>query len=134
MMRDSSRCRRMTTLALLALVALLPLRASATLMADPATLYAQMKASFEKGSAQGWTFYNQQEYLSTIFNAGRAYSLQRPNDPGYAYLAQTTVDMAASLHYDPLINHEAVPWWVREAALYVQKNNLDPAEQAKAKD
>jgi len=93
-----------------------------------------MKAAYDKGNAQGWTFYSQQAYLSTIFNAGRAYSLQRPNDPGYAYLAQTTVDMAASLHYDPLINHEAVPWWVREAALYVQKNNLDPAEQTKAKD
>jgi len=116
------------------LACLVPLRASATLMADPATLYAQMKASFEKGAAQGWTFYNQQEYLSTIFNAGRAYSLQRPNDPGYANLAQLTVDMASALHYDPLINHEAVPWWVREASLYVQKNNPDRAEQAKAKD
>ncbi len=101
-------------------------------MADPAKLYAQMKAAYAKGSAQGWTFYNQQAYLSTVFNAGRAYSLQRPNDPGYAYLAQTTVDMAASLHYDPLINHESVPWWVREAALYVQKNNPDRAEQTKA--
>lgn len=115
-------------------LALLPLQASAALMADPDQLYAQMKAAYEKGNAQGWTFFNQQDYLSTIFNAGRAYSLQRPNDPGYAYLAGLTVDIASALHYDPLINHEAVPWWVREAALYVQKNNPDKAEQAKAAD
>jgi hypothetical protein len=126
---------RQLTMTLVILAALvLPVQVHAALMADPAKLYAQMKASFEKGSAQGWTFYNQQEYLSTIFNAGRAYSLQMPNDPGYANLAQLTVDMASALHYDPLINHEAVPWWVREAALYVQKNNPDRAEQAKAKD
>ncbi len=125
---------RLTVTALVALTLLLPLRANATLMADPAKLYALMKASFEKGTVQGWTFFNQQEYLSTIFNAGRAYSLQLPNDPGYAHLAQLTVDMASALHYDPLINHEAVPWWVREAALYVQKNNPDRAEQTKAKD
>jgi hypothetical protein len=121
-------------IAILVALGLLPMQANATLMADPGKLYAQMKAAFEKGNAQGWTFYNQQAYLSTIFNAGRAYSLQRPDDPVYGYLAQTTVTMAASLHYDPLINHEAVPWWVREAALYVQKNNPDRAEQAKAKD
>ena len=125
---------RKVAVALAVMFALLPLRANATLVADPVKLYALMKASFEKGTAQGWTFYNQQEYLSTIFNAGRAYSLQLPNDPGYANLAQLTVDMASALHYDPLINHEAVPWWVREAALYVQKNNPDRAEQAKAKD
>ncbi|HET9392563.1 MAG TPA: hypothetical protein VFO29_03410 [Candidatus Rubrimentiphilum sp.] len=118
---------------LLLLACLLRLQARATLVADPDTLYAAMKAAYDKGNTQGWTFYNQQAYLSTIFNAGRAYSLQRPNDPGYGYLAQTTVDIASALHYDPLINHEAVPWWVREAALYVQKNNLDPAEQTKAK-
>ena len=128
------RACRGALVVLAALLALGPLQARATLVADPDTLYAAMKAAYDKGNAEGWTFYSQQAYLSTIFNAGRAYSLQRPNDPGYAYLAQTTVDIAAALHYDPLINHEAVPWWVREAALYVQKNNLDPAEQAKAKD
>ena len=126
--------RTTVTIVLMLLPVLLPVQANAALMADPDKLYAQMKAAFEKGNAQGWTFFNQEAYLSTIFSAGRAYSLQRPNDPGYGYLAQTTVDMAASLHYDPLINHEAVPWWVREAALYVQKNNPDRAEQAKAKD
>jgi len=126
--------RKATYILLAALCALLPLRASAALVADPDTLYAAMKAAYEKGTAQGWTFYNEQDYLSTIFNAGRAFSLQRPNDPGYGYLAGLTVDIASGLHYDPLINHEAVPWWVREASLYVQKNNPDKAEQAKATD
>ena len=103
-------------------------------MADPGKLYADMKAAYAKGNAQGWTFYNQELYLSTIFNAGRAYSLQRATDPAYPQLQQITVDIASSLHYDPLINHEAVPWYVSEAATYVERNNPDPAEQAKAKD
>src|SRR5487761_666247 len=85
---------RMTML-LVSLAFLTSVRANAALMADPVKLYAQMKAVFEKGTAQGWTFYNQQEYLSTIFNAGRAYSLPLPNDPGYANLALLTVDMAS---------------------------------------
>jgi hypothetical protein len=113
---------------------LLPQNARAAFMADPDKLYADMKAAYARGNAQGWTFYNQVYYLSTLFNAGRAYSLQRPDDPAYKQIMQTTVDMAAGVHYDPLINHEAVPWYVREAALYVKKNNPDPAEIAKADD
>jgi hypothetical protein len=113
---------------------LAPLGARAAFMADPDKLYADMKAAYAKGNAQGWTFYNQVYYLSTVFNAGRAYSLQRPDDPAYKQIEQTTVDMAAGVHYDPLINHEAVPWYVREAALYVKNNNPDPAEIAKAND
>ena len=113
---------------------LAPLTSRAAFMADPEKLYQAMQAAYSKGTQQGWTFYNQVFYLSTLFNAGRAYSLQRPNDPAYAKIEQTTVDVGAGVHYDPLINHEAVPWYVREAALYVQKNNPDPAEVAKAKD
>ena len=108
--------------------------AHAAFMADPDKLYADMKAAYARGNAQGWTFYNQVFYLSTLFNAGRAYSLQRPDDPAYKQIEQTTVDMAAGVHYDPLINHEAVPWYVREAALYVKNTNSDPAEVAKAND
>jgi len=118
---------------LCAALAMLPQTSRAAFMADPDKLYAEMKAAYEKGNAQGWTFYNQEYYLSTIFNAGRAYSLQRPNDAAYPQIEQSTVDIAASLHYDPLINHEAVPWYVREAAAYVERNNPDPAEAAKAK-
>ncbi len=121
-------------LALCALLAVAPLRSRAAFMADPDALYREMKAAYEKGNAQGWTFYNQEYYLSTLFNAGRAYSLQRPDDPAYAPIQQTTVDVAAGVHYDPLVNHEAVPWYVREAALYVQRVNANPAEVSKAKD
>lgn len=103
-------------------------------MADPDKLYAEMKAAYEKGNAQGWTLYNQEYYLATIFDAGRAYSLQRASDPAYPQIEQTTVDIATGVHYDPLVNHEAVPWYVREAASYVARNNPDPGEQQKAKD
>jgi hypothetical protein len=116
-----------------AALTLVPLASRAAFMADPDKLYAEMKAAYDKGNAQGWTFYNQDYYLSTIFAAGRAYSLQRPTDPAYPQIEQITVDIAAGLHYDPLINHEAVPWYVREAAAYVERNNADPAEQEKAK-
>ncbi len=115
------------------LLSLAPLSSRAAFMADPAKLYAEMQAAYSKGNAQGWTFYNQEYYLSTIFDAGRAYSLQRSTDSNYPQIEQMTVDIAASLHYDPLINHEAVPWYVREAAAYVERNNPDPDEQAKAK-
>ncbi len=111
----------------------LPLRAPAAFMADPDALYSDMKAAYAKGNAQGWTFFNQVFYLESIFNAGRAYSLQRPDDPAYPQIEQATVDVATGVHYDPLINHDAVPWYVREAALYVQHNSSDPAEVAKAK-
>ena len=108
-------------LAAAALVAALalPLAASADIVADPQALYVQMKAAYDKGQAHGWHYSDQVYYLSTIFNAGRAYSLQRPGDPNYGVLAQLTVDVATGLHYNPLTNHDAVPWYVREAAAYV---------------
>jgi hypothetical protein len=124
---------RLLAAALFALALVLPARSFAAFMADPDKLYADMKAAYDKGNAQGWTFYNQEFYLSTIFNAGRAYSLQRPDDAAYRVIEQSTVDVASGVHYDPLINHEAVPWYVREAALYVERNTTDPAEVAKAK-
>lgn len=127
-------CFKVTAILLCASSLTAPLLARAAFMADPDKLYSDMKAAYEKGNAQGWTFYNQEYYLSTIFNAGRAYSLQRPNDPAYAQIVQQTVDVAAGVHYDPLINHEAVPWYVREAAVYVERNASDPGETAKAKD
>ena len=33
---------------------------------------------------------------------------------------------AAGLHYNPLTNHDAAVWWVREAADWVVKNSQDP--------
>ena len=119
-------------IAMLGAALLHPAGARAALMADPQKLYATMKAAYEKGATHGWTFFDQQYYLATIFDAGRAYSLQRSDDPGYAELAQLTVDIGSGLHYDPLIDHDAVEWWVREAALWVKSHNTDPAETAKA--
>ena len=112
---------------------LLPGTARAALMYDPQRLYEQMQAAYRRGAAHGWRFRDQEYYLSTIFAAGRAYALQRPNDPNYGQLCRLTVRMATALHYDPLTNHEAVPWYVREAALYVIKNPADAAEETNAK-
>jgi hypothetical protein len=106
-------------------VAILPVAALAVPEADPAALYAQMKDAYTKAALKNWDFADQQYYLSTIFNAGRAYSLQRPDDPAYGELATIAVRMAAALHYDPLTNHDAATWYVREAAVWVQKNSGD---------
>lgn len=103
-----------------------PSRARATLVADPAVLYAQMKSAYAKGSSDGWDYRSQQYYLSTIFNAGRAYSLQYPTDPAYGELATLTVEIGNGLHYNPLTNHDAAVWWVREAADWVTKHSEDP--------
>src|SRR5579884_641754 len=92
---------RIAAALLCAMLSLAPLASRAAFMADPDKLYADMKAAYDKGNAQGWTFYNQQLYLATIFNAGRAYSLQRSSDAAYPQIEQTTVDLAAGLHYDP---------------------------------
>ncbi|HEY5427409.1 MAG TPA: hypothetical protein VIJ77_12735 [Candidatus Tumulicola sp.] len=113
--------------ALLAAVAVVavPYAARATLVADPAVLYRQMKDAYEKGSASGWNFRAQEYYLATIFNAGRAYSLQYPGDAAYGELATLTVRIGSGLHYDPLTNHDAAAWWVREASEWVTKNSED---------
>ena len=107
-------------------IAVVLLGARAALMADPVVLYQQMKDAYAKGSADGWDFRSQETYLSTIFNAGRAYSLQYPNDPSYGELATLTVEIGTGLHYNPLTNHDAAVWWVREAADWVTKHSQDP--------
>lgn len=103
-----------------------PLIASATVEVDPAVLYAQMKDAYAKGMQQGWNFRAQELYLSTIFNAGRAYSLQYPDDAAYGELATLTVTIGTGLHYNPLTNHDGAVWWVREAADWTMKHSEDP--------
>lgn len=103
----------------------LPATVRATVEVDPAVLYAQMKDAYAKGAAQSWDFRSQATYLSTIFNAGRAYSLQYPDDPAYAELATLTVRIGTGLNYDPLTNHDGAVWWVREAADWVTKHSED---------
>jgi len=102
-----------------------PAAVRATVEVDPAVLYAQMKDAFAKGQAAGWDFRSEATYLSTIFNAGRAYSLQYPDDPAYGELATLTVRIGTGLHYNPLTNHDAAVWWVREAADWVTKHSED---------
>lgn len=99
--------------------------ARATLEVDPAVLYAKMKDAYAKDQAAGWDFRSQSIYLATIFDAGRAYSLQYPNDPNYGELARLTVSIGTGLHYNPLTNHDGAVWWVREAAIWVMKNSED---------
>ncbi|MGC2244598.1 MAG: hypothetical protein WBA06_13310 [Candidatus Aquilonibacter sp.] len=118
--------------AMVAVIAVLTPAARATLEADPGVLYAQMKAAYDKASAAQWDFVDQEVYLSTIFNAGRAYSLQRPDDPALRELETLTVQIGAGLHYNPLINHDAAVWYVREAAVWVSRNSSDPTLVADA--
>jgi hypothetical protein len=123
----------LATCAMTAVVAAFALPAHAALEADPAVLYQQMKAAYDKASAAQWDFVDQEVYLSTIFNAGRAYSLQRPDDPAFAELETLTVQIGSGLHYNPLTNHDAAVWYVREAAVWVSRNSSDPALVADGK-
>ena len=122
------------TLLCVAIASLLAAPARATLEADPQALYQQMKSAYDAAGAHNWAFSYQEEYLGTIFNAGRAYSLQRPNDPAYGELATLAVQMGSSLHYNPLTNHDAAVWYVREAADWVATHSPDAKLQADAKD
>ena len=96
-----------------------PQAASAAIETDPVALYATMRKAFDTGTNHHWPFSDERYYLSTILDAGRAYSLFRPSDPTYAQLATLTVDVATQLHYDPLISDDAAAWYVSEAADYV---------------
>jgi hypothetical protein len=106
--------------------------ARAALLADPTVLYAQMHKAYDEGTADGWAYRDQETYYASILNAGRAYSLQHPDDPAYAELAALTVQIGAGLEYDPLTNHDGAVWWVREAAVYEQKNSTDETMVADA--
>lgn len=109
--------------ALFVAASVLPCAARAAIEADPQVLYNEMKAAYQKAAEHNWAFRDQQEYLSTILNAGRAYSLQRPNDAAYGEIATLAVQVGVGLHYDPLTNHDGAAWYVREAADWVVKNS-----------
>jgi hypothetical protein len=127
-------CKRvLAAFAAIAVAAWIALPARAALEADPEVLYQQMKAAYDKAAAAQWDFVDQEIYLSTIFNAGRAYSLQRPDDPALRELETLTVQIGSGLHYNPLTNHDAAVWYVREAAVWVSRNSSDPALVADAK-
>ena len=42
--------------------------------------------------------------------------------PRYGELATLTVQIGSGLHYNPLTNHDAAVWWVREAADVGERN------------
>ncbi|MBD5632892.1 MAG: hypothetical protein IAI49_00310 [Candidatus Eremiobacteraeota bacterium] len=124
--------RVVSALAVAALAAsLAPRAASAAIETDPAALYATMKKAYDRGAGKGWPFESELYYESTVFDAGRAYSLFRPTDAQYAEVALLAVDIASSLNYNPLTNDDASLWYVSEAAAYVAKNG-DTEHQAKA--
>ena len=110
-----------------------PAPAPAAIETDPAALYATMKRAYDEGTSKGWPFESELYYESTILDAGRAYSLFRPTDPNYSEVAVLAVDIAAQLHYNPLINNDASLWYVTEAANYVVKSaDADHIAEAKA--
>jgi hypothetical protein len=108
--------------------------ARTALLADPQALYRTMERAYAAAQAADWSFVRQELYLETILDAGRAYALQRPTDPVYGELAELTVRVASGLHYDPLLDHDAATWYVREACVWVERHEDDPAlkEQARA--
>jgi hypothetical protein len=126
-------CKRLAPLTLALSIVATPLAGRAAMVADPVVLYQQMKDAYAKGSESGWNYRAQEVYLATIFNAGRAYSLQHPDDPAYAELANLTVTIGAALHYNPLTNHDGAAWWVREAAEYVINHSENPTEISQAR-
>ena len=108
-----------------------PLGGSAELQTDPTLLYSAMKASYDKGSADGWRLGDELDYFSTVLDAGRAFELRRRDDPENSALKGTAVDLATRLHYDPLINRDAAEWYVRLAAqTYVDDAQRGPAAKA----
>lgn len=107
--------------------------ASAAIETDPQALYDTMRHAFEVGQSHRWPFVDEQFYLSTILDAGRAYSLFRQQDPQYGELAILTVTVASQLHYDQLTNNDAASWYVREASQWALAHG-DEAHVAAAKD
>ncbi len=117
--------------AFVALFIALALPARADMVSDPDALYAAMKRAYDRGGRQGWHYDDQLVYFSSVLDAGRAYSLRRPDDPNAVEIHGLTIDLASQLHYDPLTNDDAAEWYVREAATAVVKS-ADAARVAPA--
>jgi hypothetical protein len=102
---------------LAAIVVALPFApARAALDIDPAQLYRQMKAAYDKGAAAGWHLADELDYFSAVLDAGRGYELRRRDDPQNIAIKGITVDLATQLAYDPLVSNDAAEWYVRLAA------------------
>lgn len=107
--------------AALALVAF-SIPANAAIETDPEALYQTMRHAYDEGAAKNWPFESELYYQSTVFDAGRAYSLFRPDGSQYGEVAIVAVDVATQLHYNPLTNNDAALWYVLEACNWVAKN------------
>ncbi len=109
--------RKLVAALVAALVLVLPCApARAALDIDPAQLYKQMKAAYDKGAAAGWHLGDELDYFSAVLDAGRGYELRRRDDPQNVAIKGITVDLASRLQYDPLISNDAAEWYVRLAA------------------
>jgi hypothetical protein len=106
--------------------------AVAAIETDPNELYQTMRKAYDEGGKKGWPYEAELYYQSTVFDAGRAYSLFRSSDPAYAEVAQLAVDVATQLHYDPLINNDAALWYVLEASNFLILHG-DAQHQAEAR-
>src|ERR1700681_2440143 len=112
-----SAIARVVAALLAAVVVALPFApARAALDIDPAQLYRQMKAAYDKGAAAGWHLADELDYFSAVLDAGRGYELRRRDDPQNVAIKGVAVDVAAQLFYDPLINNDAAGWYVRLSA------------------
>lgn len=112
------------------LIAAVP--AGAAIQTDPSALYATMKGAYDRAAAHGWTYDDQILYFGTVLDAGRAYALDRPDDPNALEVAELTVDVATLLHYDPITNDDASDWYVRQACEIVAQADPSRAPEARA--
>jgi len=123
--------RKVVAALVAALVVAVPFApARAALDIDPAQLYRQMKAAYDKGAAAGWHLSDELDYFSAVLDAGRGYELRRRDDPQNVAIKGITVDLASRLQYDPLISNDAAEWYVRLAAEAWQN---DPVRGAAAR-
>jgi len=91
---------------------------------NPEVVFSQVHVAYAQESRDRTVHY-ERRYFSAVVNAGRAYARLRPSDNEYGKLALLTVQIGSALHYDPLTDRAAAPWYVREAALWVSKNSKD---------
>lgn len=109
--------RKLAAALVAAFVLVLPcVPARAALDIDPAQLYKQMKAAYDKGAAAGWHLGDELDYFSAVLDAGRGYELRRRDDPQNVAIKGIAVDLATRLQYDPLVSNDAAEWYVRLAA------------------
>ena len=92
---------------------------------NPQMVYAQVRVAYAGERTHTASVEYEERYFSAVVDAGRAYARLAPSDPEYGKLATLTVRLGAKLHYNPLTNRDAAPWWIRESAIWVSGNSKD---------